>query len=128
MKKITLISAIMAFTQVATATQILSYYPATLSSGKIVANIYGGFLEDGFSRAPNICYMGSVKGVCTLIKEAQAEADRRYSSGDHGTFTIKSCTVEGRTVKLNYDRVNDYTLDADDLDIKLDINACSDQD
>lgn len=127
MKKITLILAMSAFTQAATATQILSYYPETLSNGKIIANIYSGFLEDGFSRAPNICYMGSVKGVCALIKEAQAEADRRYSSGDHGTFTIKSCTVEGDSVKLNYDRVNDYALDADDLDIKLDIKACSEQ-
>lgn len=128
MKKISLISVMLAFTQAATATQILSYFPETLSNGKIVANIYNGFLEDGFSRAPNICYMGSAKGVCALVKEAQAEADRRYSSGDHGTFTIKSCTVEGHSVKLNYDRVNDYALDADDLDIKLDINACSAQD
>lgn len=127
MKKITLISAMLAFTQAAAATQVLSYYPETLSNGKIVANIYSGFLEDGFSRAPNICYMGSAKGVCAIIKEAQAEADRRYSSGDHGTFTIKSCVVEGQSVKLNYDRVNDYALDADDLDIKLDIKACSDQ-
>ena len=127
MKKIALISVVMAFTQLATATQILSYYPETLANGKIVANIYNGFLEDGFSRAPNICFMGSAKGVCALIKAAQAEADRRYSSGDHGTFTIKSCVVDGRTVKLHYDRVNDYTLDADDLDIKLDLKACSDQ-
>lgn len=127
MKKITLISVVLAFTQAATATQILSYYPETLANGKIVANIYSGFLEDGFSRAPNICYMGSAKGVCAIIKEAQAEADRRYSSGDHGTFTIKSCAVEGQSVKLNYDRVNDYALDTDDLNIKLDIKACSDQ-
>lgn len=128
MKKIALISAVLAFTQVVSATQILSYYPETLPSGKIVANIYNGFLEDGFTRAPNICYMGSAKGVCALVKAEQAEADRRYSSGDHGTFTIKSCVVEGRIVKLNYDRVNDYALDADDLDIKLDIKTCSEQD
>lgn len=127
MKKITLISAVLTFTQVASATQILSYYPETLPNGKIVANIYNGFLEDGFTRAPNICYLGSPKGVCTLVKMAQAEADRRYSSGDHGTFTIKSCVVEDSVVKLNYDRVNDYALDADDLDIKLDIKTCSDQ-
>lgn len=127
MKKIALISAFVTFAQVASATQILSYYPATNAAGKSVTNIYSGFMEDGFSRAPGLCYLGSVKGVCALIKEAQIEADRRYSSGDHGTFTIKSCVVVGQTVKLNYDRVTDYTLDADDIDIKLDIKACSDQ-
>lgn len=127
MKKIALIATVLAFTQMASATQILSYYPEALPNGKIVANIYPGFLEDGFTRAPNICFMGSAKGVCALIKAAQAEADRRYSAGDHGTFTIKSCVIEGNVVKLNYDRVNDYALDADDLDIKLDIKTCSDQ-
>lgn len=127
MKKIALITAFLACAQFASATQILSYYPATTASGKAIANIYTGFLEDGFTRAPNICYLGSVSGVCALIKKAQAEADRRYANGDHGTFTIKSCTVAGQVAKLNYDRVNDYTLGSDDLDIKLDIKSCSEQ-
>ena len=127
MKKIALISALMVFGQLASATQILSYYPEKDANGKDVTNIYSGFLENGFTRAPNNCYLGSVKGVCAIIKQAQAEADRRYSSGDHGTFTVKSCVVEGEIAKLNYDRVTDYPLDADDVDIKLEIKACSNQ-
>ena len=126
MKKLIFISAILAFSQVAVATQILSYYPKN-KDGKITASIYSGFMEDGFSRAPNTCYLGSASGVCALLKIAQQEADRRYSSGDHGTFTILSCKVEGSVVKLNYDRVSDYPQDADDKNIKLDIQACSDQ-
>lgn len=127
MKSAAIISLLMLIAQAASATQILSYYPATQANGKIVANIYPGFLEDGFTRAPNICFMGSVKGVCALVKQAQAEADRRYAAGDHGTFTVKSCVIVGNTVKLNYDRVNDYSTDSDDLNIYLDIKACSDQ-
>ena len=126
MKISILISAILAFTQVASATQVLSYYPQS-KDGKITARIYTGFMEDGFSRAPNTCYLGSANGVCAIIKTAQQEADRRYSSGDHGTFTILSCKVEGTIVKLNYDRVSDYPQDSGDKNIKLDIKACSDQ-
>lgn len=126
MKNSILISAILAFTHVASATQILSYYPIA-KAGKITARIYTGFMEDGFSRAPNTCYLGSANGVCALIKTAQQEADRRYSSGDHGTFTILSCKAEGTTVKLIYDRVSDYPQDSSDKNIRLDIKACSDQ-
>ena len=126
MNKAFLVTAFLAFAQVASATQILSYYPK-IKDGNITASIYSGFMEDGFSRAPNICYLGSVKGVCALIKTAQIAADRRYSSGDHGTFTILECRVEGSVVKLTYDRVSDYPQNASDKNIKLDIKACSDQ-
>lgn len=128
MKKIALFSILFAFAQAASATQILSYYTSQKADGKIAVNIYQGFMEDGFTRAEGVCYMGSVQGVCGLIKKAQTQADDRYSNGDHGTFTIKSCKVEGNIAKLNYDRVNDYTLDPSDVDIKLDIKSCSDQD
>lgn len=127
MKKIIFVTALLAFAQVAAATQILSYYPK-IKDGNITATIYSGFMEDGFSRAPNTCYLGSAKGVCALIKTAQIAADRRYSSGDHGTFTILECRVEGTVVKLTYDRISDYPQDASDKNIKLDIKACSDQD
>lgn len=126
MNKAFLVTAFLAFAQVASATQILSYYPK-IKDGNITASIYSGFMEDGFSRAPNICYLGSVKGVCALIKTAQIAADRRYSSGDHGTFTILECRVEGSVAKLTYDRVSDYPQNASDKNIKLDIKACSDQ-
>lgn len=127
MKKVILVTALLAFAQVASATQILSYYPKVSDDGKITASIYSGFMEDGFSRAPNTCYLGSVKGVCALIKTAQLAADRRYSAGDHGTFTILECRVEKSVVKLTYDRISDYPQDASDKNIKLDIKACSDQ-
>lgn len=127
MKNLTIVTALIAFTQGATATQILSYYPK-IKAGKMSAAIYTGFMEDGFSRAPNTCFLGSSKGVCVLVKAAQAEADRRYSAGDHGTFTVLECRVEGQVVKLTYDRVSDYPQDATDKNIKLDIKACSEQD
>ena len=127
MKKLILLTVMLAFTQTALATQILSYYPK-VKDGKITASIYSGFMENGFSRAPNICYLGSVNGVCALIKTAQAEADRRYSDGDHGTFTILNCQADGAVVKLAYDRVSDYPQDKTDKNIQLDIKACSDQD
>ncbi len=127
MKNLIFVTAFLAFAQVASATQILSYYPK-IKDGKITASIYSGFMEDGFSRAPNICYLGSVKGVCALIKTAQKAADDRYSSGDHGTFTILECRAERALIKLTYDRISDYPQDASDKNIKLDIKACSDQD
>lgn len=127
MKKFIFAAAVLAFTQVATATQILSYYPK-VNGDKVTAAIYSGFMEDGFTRAPNTCYLGSVKGVCALIKTAQLAADRRYASGDHGTFTILECRTEGSVAKLTYDRISDYPQDATDKNIKLDIKACSDQD
>ena len=127
MKNLVLLSAMLAFTQAASATQILSYYPK-VKDGKITATIYSGFMENGFSRAPNTCYLGAAQGVCALIKIAQQEADRRYSSGNHGTFTVLECRQENSVIKLTYDRISDYPQDATDKNIKLDIKACSDQD
>lgn len=127
MKKVIFTVSLLAFAQVASATQILSYYPK-VKDDKVTASIYSGFMEDGFSRAPNTCYLGAAKGVCALIKIAQQQADRRYSSGDHGTFTITECRVDSAVVKLSYDRISDYPQDASDKNIKLDIKACSDQD
>ncbi len=126
MKKFIFVTALSAFAQLASATQILSYYPK-IKDGNITVAIFSGFMEDGFSRAPNTCYLGSAKGVCALIKTAQKAADDRYASGDHGTFTIIECRAERALIKLTYDRISDYPQDASDKNIKLDIKACSDQ-
>lgn len=125
MKKIALFSAFLAFAQIASASQILSIYRYKNADGSTQKQVYNGFSEDGFTRAETTCYTESALGVCALIAQAQGETERQYSQGAHGTFVVKSCEVVGNVVKLNYDRQNDYGPDADDLDIKLDIKACT---
>lgn len=119
MKKIAIFSAIIAFTQVASATQILSTYIWKNNDGTTTTSVYSGFSEDGFNLASKTCYLESALGVCPLIDQAQGAADKQYGQGGHGTFEVKSCTIQGDVVKLTYDRINDYDgRSSMDLDIK----------
>lgn len=122
MKKIALLSALLAFSQAASASQILSSYLTKKSDGTYSVSIFSGFSENGFTRADQTCYLGSALGVCSLIAQDQGSADIQYSQGGHGTFSVKSCSIERNTVKLSYDRINDYD---GTTEIQIDINHCS---
>ncbi|AZZ37526.1 hypothetical protein CIK05_12215 [Bdellovibrio sp. qaytius] len=125
MIKIALFSALIAFTQIASASQILSTIIWQHKDGTSTTSVYNGFTEDGFNVANNTCYIESARGVCALIAQAQATVDAEYSgNGAHGTFEVKSCKVEGDTVKLNYDRINDYDHQQH-VNISLDIKPCA---
>ncbi len=124
MKKFILFSALIAFTQAASASQIISTWIWKQADGTTQTQTYSGFSEDGFNLATKTCYLESALGVCALIEEARGAQDHEYGSGGHGTFEVKSCSIEGKTVKLSYDRINDYD---GRYGMELDINPCSDK-
>lgn len=126
MKKIVLFSAFIALSQAASASQIISTYIWNYADGSTKTSTYSGFSEDGFNLANKTCYIESALGVCALIDEAQGALDKEYGQGGHGRFEVKSCTIEGDVVKLNYDRINDY--DQKPANFDLDIKPCSTKD
>lgn len=122
MKKIALFSAFIAFSQIASASQILSTYIWQNADGTTTTSVASGFSEDGFGLAAKTCYVESALGVCALVAQAEGAANEQYSDGGHGTFEVKSCTVQGKVVRLAYDRINDYDGRSS---VELDFKPCS---
>lgn len=124
MKKIALFSAFIAFTQVASASQIISTYIWQNADGTTRESVYSGFSEDGFNLANKTCFLESSLGVCPLIDQAQGAADMSYGQGGHGTFEVKSCVASRDSVKLSYDRINDYDGRSS---MELEIKRCTEK-
>lgn len=124
MKKIALFIAVIAAAQFVSASQIISQQTYQNEDGSKSVEVTSGFSENGFGVAEKTCFVGSSSDVCSLIAQAQAEVNERYSSGDHGTFTVNSCITEKEVVKVSYTRSNDWN---DDEEVQLDIERCSER-
>lgn len=85
-----------------------------------------GFLENGFFNSSAVCYVGDAKGVCPMVKAAEKKQNTEYSSGDHGTFTLKSCNVSKTTVHLSYERITDYPMSEEESKVSMKIEVCGD--
>ncbi len=103
----------------ASATSILGVYYANGDDSDF--ETYSGLGENGFSSSDHACFIGAVTGVCALVKKEARDSRDHYSSGDHGYFEVRACSVMEDSVTLAYERITDYGNE----NVELKLEKCS---